>query len=480
MLVAFLRSFAEHRTPLKRELFASMTSFLKPSSPSSEAQGRIRNNREIPAAHRIVIVGGGAGGLELATWLGDKMARKGLVEVVLVDRSPAHLWKPLLHEVAAGSLDVNIHQVEYVAQARWHNFEFQQGELIGLDQQGKNITVSACFDVDGTEILPQREIAYDTLVLAIGSVTNFFGVPGAQEHAIALDTTEQAERFRRRLIAACMRAQNYQDEDAQVNIAIIGGGATGVELSAELRSTAQTLRAYGLHRLDPVRDIRITIIEAGPRILAALPERVATETTRLLGKLNIEVLTSEKVTEVQERAILTASGKHIPADLTVWAAGIRAPDILSRLGLPVNKMGQVLVAQTLQTEADKNIFAFGDCACCPWPETGKTVPPRAQAAHQQAKFLFRALRRHLDGQPLPIFRFRDVGSLVSLGRLSAVGNLMGNLIGGSLLIEGLLARLLYTSLYRMHVMALFGFVRMLLDTLANWLRGKTSPRIKLH
>jgi NADH dehydrogenase len=480
MLVAFLRSFAEHRTPLKRELFASMTSFLKPSSPSSEAQGRIRNNREIPAAHRIVIVGGGAGGLELATWLGDKMARKGLVEVVLVDRSPAHLWKPLLHEVAAGSLDVNIHQVEYVAQARWHNFEFQQGELIGLDQQGKNITVSACFDVDGTEILPQREIAYDTLVLAIGSVTNFFGVPGAQEHAIALDTTEQAERFRRRLIAACMRAQNYQDEDAQVNIAIIGGGATGVELSAELRSTAQTLRAYGLHRLDPVRDIRITIIEAGPRILAALPERVATETTRLLGKLNIEVLTSEKVTEVQERAILTASAKHIPADLTVWAAGIRAPDILSRLGLPVNKMGQVLVAQTLQTEADKNIFAFGDCACCPWPETGKTVPPRAQAAHQQAKFLFRALRRHLDGQPLPIFRFRDVGSLVSLGRLSAVGNLMGNLIGGSLLIEGLLARLLYTSLYRMHVMALFGFVRMLLDTLANWLRGKTSPRIKLH
>jgi NADH dehydrogenase len=457
-----------------------MTSFFQQSSPSSEARGRIQNNRETAAAHRIVIVGGGAGGLELATWLGDKMARKGLAEVVLVDRSPAHLWKPLLHEVAAGSLDVNIHQVEYVAQARWHNFEFQQGELIGLDREGKKITVSASRDVDGVEILPQREIAYDTLVLSIGSVTNFFGVPGAQENAIALDTTEQAERFRRHLIAACMRAQNYQVEDAQVNIAIIGGGATGVELSAELRSTAQTLRAYGLHRLDPIRDIRITVIEAGPRLLAALPERVATETTRLLGKLNINVLTSEKVTEVQQRAVLTASGKHIPADLTVWAAGIRAPDILSKLGLPVNKLGQVLVAQTLQTEADKNIFAFGDCACCPWPESGKTVPPRAQAAHQQAKFLFRALRRHLDGQPLPVFRFRDVGSLVSLGHLSAVGNLMGNLIGGSLLIEGLLARLLYTSLYRMHVMALFGFVRMLLDTVANWLRGKTSPRIKLH
>jgi NADH dehydrogenase len=282
-----------------------------------------------------------------------------------------------------------------------------------------------------------------------------------------------------------MRAQNYRSEHAdqtrpQVHIAIIGGGATGVELSAELRGTAQTLRAYGLHKLDPTRDINITVVEAGPRILAALPERVATETTKLLEKLNIKVLTAERVTEVQDRAVLTASGKHLPADLTVWAAGIRAPDILAKLGLPVNKMGQVLVSQTLQTEADKDIFAFGDCACCPWPATGKTVPPRAQAAHQQAKFLYRALRRHLEGQPIPLFNFRDVGSLVSLGRLSAVGNLMGNLIGGSLLIEGLLARLLYTSLYRMHVLSLFGFVRMVLDTLANWLRGKTAPRIKLH
>lgn len=462
-----------------------MTSFFQPTTPSPEAHERARNDRLAPAAHRIVVVGGGAGGLELATWLGDKLARKGRGDVVLVDRSPAHLWKPLLHEVAAGSLDVNLHQVEYVAQARWHNFEFQQGELIGLDQERKSITVSATFDEDGLEILPQREIAYDTLVLAIGSVTNFFGVPGAQEYAIALDTTEQAERFRRRLIAACMRAQNFLGEHAhqgrpQVAIAIIGGGATGVELSAELRSTAQTLRAYGLTQLDPIRDIRITIIEAGPRILATLPERVATETAKLLHKLNIEILTSEKVTEVQENAVLTASGKTLPADLTVWAAGIRAPEILAKLCLPVNKLGQVLVSQTLQTEADKNIFAFGDCAACPWPETGKTVPPRAQAAHQQAKFLFRALRRHLDGQPLPVFHFRDVGSLVSLGRFSAVGNLMGKLIGSSLFIEGLLARLLYTSLYRMHVLALFGFVRMVLDTLAIWLRRKTAPRVKLH
>lgn len=438
------------------------------------------------AVHRIVIVGGGAGGLELATRLGDKLGKRGRIQVVLVDRLPAHLWKPLLHEVAAGSLDVNLHQIEYIAQARWHNFEFQQGELLGLDRTRKTITVAASFDQDGLEILPQREIAYDTLVLAIGSVTSFFGVPGAEKYAIALDTVEQAERFRRHLIAACMRAQNYyrgDDEEPgrpQVHIAIIGGGATGVELSAELRNTAQVLRAYGLHQLDPVRDIRITIIEAAPRILAALPERVSTETTRLLQKLNIDVLTSERVTEIQQHGVLTGSGKNLPADLIVWAAGIRAPEVLSKLGLPVNKLGQIEVLQTLQTAEDKNIFAFGDCASCPWPETGKTVPPRAQVAHQQATFLYRALLRHLSGQPLPQFSFRDLGSLVSLGRFSAVGNLMGNLIGGSLFVEGLLARLLYTSLYRMHVMALFGFVRMALDTLVNWLRRRTAPRIKLH
>jgi NADH dehydrogenase len=442
--------------------------------------------------HRIVIVGGGAGGLELATRLGDKYARSrdrralpATVQIVLVDRASAHLWKPLLHEVAAGSLDTSLHQVDYLAQASWHSFEFQQGELAGLDRVRKTITVDAYRDDEGEEVQPRREIAYDTLVLAIGSVTSFFGVPGAEQHAIALDTTGQAERFRRRMLADCIRTQNQLAEGQggeapQVRIVIIGGGATGVELSAELRNTAQVLRAYGLHHLDPLRDIRITIIEANARILSALAERISTETGKLLRKLHIDVLTGERVTEVRADAVLTASGKRLPADQVVWAAGIRAPDIMQKLGLPVNKLGQVIVRQDLRTEIDDSIFAFGDCASCPSPDGGKPVPPRAQAAQQQAKFLLRALPLHLAGKPLPGFAFRDLGALVSLGRFNAVGNLMGNLVGGSLLVEGLFARLLYWSLYRMHIMALFGFGRTALDTLIHWLRGKTAPRIKLH
>jgi NADH dehydrogenase len=123
---------------------------------------------------------------------------------------------------------------------------------------------------------------------------------------------------------------------------------------------------------------------------------------------------------------------------------------------------------------------LGDCASCPWPQKGGSVPPRAQAAHQQARFLLRALKRRLRDEPLPIFVFHDHGSLVSLGRFETIGNLMGKLIGRSMLIEGALARLLYVSLYRQHMMALHGFTRMLLDTLAQWLRRKTMPRVKLH
>lgn len=436
-------------------------------------------------AHRIIVVGGGAGGLELVTRLGNKLGRRGRAHVVLVDRSPIHIWKPLLHEVAAGSMDPNTHQLEYAAQAHWHHFEFQQGELTGVDRVAKTISVAACVDEDGVELLPARELPYDTLVLAIGSVTHFFGVPGAAEHAIALDTAEQAERFRRRLIAACVRAQNglgagHGEGRPRVDVAIIGAGATGVELSAELRNTAQVLNAYGLHRLDPRRDVHIHIIEAGPRILPALSERVSGETAKLLRKLDVEVLVGERVTEVTPDAVLTASGKRIAADLTVWAAGITAPKVLATTGLPLSRLGQIVVGPTLQSEGDPDVFAFGDCASCPWPAKQATVPPRAQAAHQQAKFLFDALCARLDGRPLPAFEFKDLGSLVSLGHFSAVGSLMGGLIGGSMFIEGLMARFMYSSLYRMHVMALHGAVRMAVDTVAHWLRSKTNPRVKLH
>src|SRR5471032_3493831 len=448
--------------------------------------------------HRFIIVGGGAGGLELATRLGDKFGNangKGAAraQVTLIDRNSTHIWKPLLHEVAAGSMDPFSQELPYAAQARWHGFEFQQGDLLGIDRTAKRVTLGPLLDDEAGELMPQRDLEYDTLIVAIGSTTAFFGVQGAQENSLALDTVDQAELFRKRLIAACIRAEYRTPEAAmasadavgarqpRIQVAIVGGGATGVELSAELRNTAQVLSAYGLHKLDPRHDVGIVLIEAGPRILPALQERVSTATAELLTKLGVKLMIGETVAEVAPGIIRTASGHTVRADLTVWAAGIKAPPILSQLdGLPVNRLGQLVVRRTLQTEIDDNIFALGDCAACPWPGNERNVPPRAQAAHQQASFLLKALAARLDNQPLPEFTYRDFGSLVSLGHFSAVGNLMGGVIGGNMLIEGLFARFMYMSLYRLHIAALHGYARMVLDTFAHWLRRTTLPRVKLH
>ncbi len=433
--------------------------------------------------HQIVVVGGGAGGLELATRLGDTLRRGGRARVTLVDRARTHLWKPLLHEFAAGSMDLDHHALPYLAQARWHHFRFQRGSMDGLDRRRKVVKVAPTFDEDGRELIPRREIPYDTLVIAVGSHTNDFGTAGAGEHAISLDMPEQAELFHRRMINACIRAnaQAAPLRPEQLKVAIIGAGATGVELAAELHKTTRELIAYGLDKIDPEKDVQLTVIEAAPRILPAVPERVSKAAEELLRGLNVRVLTGERVTEVREDGVVTASGREIPAELTVWAAGIQAPEFLKDLdGLESNRLNQLVVKQTLDTTRDPDIFAIGDCAACPWPGRERDVPPTAQAAHQQASHLARMLPRRLAGKPLRPWSYRDFGSLLSFGEYSTIGSLMGALFGGTLFVEGLFARLMYVSLYRMHIYALHGFAKMLFDTLAKLITRRTEPRVKLH
>jgi NADH dehydrogenase len=432
-------------------------------------------------SHRIVIVGGGAGGLELATRLGRKLGKSGAARIILVDANLTHIWKPLLHEVAAGSLNSSEDELNYVAQAKWNHFEFQLGRMSGLDRAGKSITLAPMLDDDGQVLMPERRIAYDSLVIAVGSTTNDFGTPGAAEHCIFLDTRAQAERFHRRMLSHYLRAHANESEDgSKIDIAIVGAGATGVELAAELHHAAKQLAAYGLNRIRP-EDMRITLIEAGPRVLPALPERIARPVHQTLEKLGVTVLTGAAVSEVTADGLKTADGNFIPASLKVWAAGIRAPGFLKDLdGLESNRINQLQVRPTLQTTLDGDVFAFGDCAACPQPGTeGRNVPPRAQAAHQQASLLAKSLRLKISAQPLPEYRYRDYGSLISLSSFSAVGNLMGNLTG-SVMLEGWLARVFYVSLYRMHQMALYGVPRTLLLMLSDRIGRSTEPRLKLH
>jgi len=451
-------------------------------------------NADVTDLHHIVIVGGGAGGLELATRLGDKLGRKKRAAVTLVDRNETHLWKPLLHEVAAGSMDIHAHQLDYLAQARWHHFNFCCGALEGLDRKRRTVTVAPVLDERGAEVIPRRTLAYDTLVIAIGSVGNTFGVPGVAEHAYALDSPAEADRFHRRLINACIQA-NYRPRDepagdapARLRVVIVGGGATGVELAAELHNTTRVLAAYGLENIDPEHFLAITLIDAGPRILPMLPERIATATTGILEALGVKVFSSEQAVEITAAEVKTGSGKTFPADIAVWAAGIKGAEILKNLdGLEANRINQLVVLATLQTTRDPDIFALGDCAACPREDASPSatggarwVPPAAQAAHQQASHMVDTILRRLREQSPRAFVYRDFGSLVSLGEYSTIGSLMGFLSGKSMRVEGLFARLMYLSLYKMHLYALHGLVGVALDSLARILKRGTEPLVKLH
>ncbi len=442
------------------------------------------NSKQNKKLHHVVIVGGGAGGLELATKLGDSLGRRGKAMITLIDKSKTHVWKPLLHEIAAGSMNPERHELVYLAQAHWHHFNFRLGSMETLDRAKQEISISPHYDEDGDEVIPGRTFQYDTLIIAVGSTTNDFGIKGAREHSIALDTQDQAEKFHRRLHNALLRAQTQTEavQAGQLEVVIVGAGATGVELSAELHNTTRELTAYGLDKINPDRDIRISLIEASDRVLPALPAKLSNLVDLELRKLRVNLYNGERVTEVTSKGVETHSGRFIPSELVVWAAGIKAPDFLRDIdGLETNRINQLVVKRNLQTTFDNNIFAFGDCAACPWLGHDVTVPPRAQAAHQQASMLFKTVKYRIAGKKdLPEFTYRDYGSLVNLGAYTTVGNLMGALSGGSLFIEGLIARTMYRSLYKMHLMALHGFWSTALQTLARIITRRTEAHVKLH
>ena len=437
--------------------------------------------------HKIVIVGGGAGGLELATRLGQTYGRSQRALITLVDKNRTHIWKPKLHEIASGSMDLGDHEVDYMAQAHWNHFTFRIGELKGLDRIKKTIELAPYVDEDGRAVTPTLYIDYDTLVICVGSLSNDFGTQGVREYALKLETQFDAKSFHSRMVNACIRAHNQEGviHKRQLHVAIIGAGATGVELAAELHRTTREVVAFGLDRIDVDKDIKVSLIEAADRILPALVPRLSLATEQLLTRLGVQVLTNSKVMEVTPTGIRLADGREIESELVVWAAGVKAPDFLKDFGgLETNRINQLVVHDTLQTTRDPDIFALGDCAACPCSDAdgGRAgiVPPRAQAAHQQATHMRKQIQRRLASQPLKPYRYKDFGSLVSLGKFSTVGNMMGGLIGKSLMIEGYFAKLMYLSLYKLHELAIHGALKTTLFTLSRMITKQTNPTVKLH
>ena len=428
----------------------------------------------------IVVVGGGAGGLELACKLGRKL---GPSKVMLVDSRLYHIWKPSLHEVAAGTLDIHQEGLSYQMLAHDNGFTFVYGALEGLDAGQRRIQVGAVATAGGDEVLPARSVDYASLVLAIGSTSNYFGVPGAAEHTISLNATEDAERFRLKLLRLlAMADQDKSDgKQAAIDIVIIGGGATGVELAAELREASGVYASYGFEHLEAQRDVHITLLEGAPRILAPLPERVSAAALALLKERAIKVVTECKVTAIEPGRVRDAAGNAYRADLCVWAAGIRAPQLLSNLGLATNRGGQLEVDERLRVKGSEHIYALGDCAACV-DRNGKPVPPRAQAAHQQADYLRNAFLLQAAAKPEQRqgYAYTDYGSLVSVGSTTSVGSLMGALRGFNWFVEGFFARMMYVSLHLMHHRAVLGTLRTGLLALARFLIRRTTPLVKLH
>lgn len=427
----------------------------------------------------IVIIGGGAGGLELATQLGHKLGKKNQADILLVDKNRTHIWKPLLHEVATGSIDPDLDGVVYSAHAAKHYYRFQLGTFCNINQSNKTITLAALHDELEHIILPERKVNYDHLVIAIGSVSNDFNTPGIKEHCYFLDSNQQAERFQHTLLDSFTRLHQDDNQQQSLNIAIVGGGATGVELSAELYHVSDLLKLYGLTNMTAKR-LHIHLIEAGPRILPALPERIASSAKRELLKLGVNVRENTQVKAATENGFITKDDEHIDANIMLWAAGVKAPDFIKEIGIfELTRSNQIQVNQFLQSSVDENIFVLGDC--CAFTQTdGIQVPPRAQSAHQMAQCVEKNLIATLKQQPLSKFIYSDHGSLVNLSRYSTVGNLMGNLTSSSFFVEGKIARFVYLSLYRMHQQAIHGSAK----TVALWISEKilrvVRPKMKLH
>ena len=426
----------------------------------------------------IIVIGGGAGGLELAVKLAKKTRRRSAVEVTLVDKNATHIWKPLFHEVATGSMNSYHDESSYRMLARKHGFRFMLGKVSAIDPEARSVSLAPVNDERDRQILGERSLDYTHLVVAVGSLSNDFGIDGVKLHSRALDSREEAERFHKNFTAHLHRANAEGSDDRRLSVVIVGGGATGVELAADMHNVVERLREYGFPDFSAER-LDVSIIEAAPRLLPRLPERIGVSVHKELERIGVDVMVDTQVSRVEADTVETSGGQRIPSHMSVWAAGVRAPEFLAESGFPTDRLGRIQVEDTLEVRGMENVFAIGDCAACSAAD-GTEVPPRAQAAHQMASIAARNVLARREGRPLKAFVYRDFGSLVNLSSYSTVGNLMGNLVRGTVFVEGRIARFVYLSLYRMHQSAVHGPFSTLLIMLGDRIYKATRAEVKLH
>ena len=438
---------------------------------------------------RIAIIGGGAGGLELAIRLARLTRHGRRARVTLIDRLPTHTWKPRWHEIAVGLLVEAEEAASYAVQAARHGFDFVLGEVTRLDTERREISVSAVpypsgdpvAHAVGDDLLPARTLTYDRAVLAIGSTVNDFDTPGVRKHCYTLDTAEGSERLHRALLAWAARVK--AGVQAELRVVIVGAGTTGVELAAEMRNAAGRLPE--LRSLLCADQLSLTLLEMADRPLPGSPQAVSTYARDLLSAHRVDMRFKAKVVRVTADAVEMEGGDSAPADLVVWASGVKARSLATPLqGVRLGKNDRIDVdAQLRALDADgcvvEGLHVIGDCAAAPMDDRA-VVPATAQAAHQQAALLARSLARQLRGRAALEFRYRYKGTLVSLGEGSAVGDLPSPSQSGKLEVSGLGAKLAYAALYEAHLAELHGVWRTGALALSGALRRSAQPAVKLY
>lgn len=387
----------------------------------------------------LVIVGGGAAGIELATLLGKQFKSSPDTQVILVEPETHHYWKPRYHEVAAGTFDAELDTICYFTHGASRGYRHCQARMQDIDRQNRQLKLS---HNDGST----STLNYDYLVIAIGAVSNDFATQGALQHCLFLDTAEQAR-------AGWFQVSQLLRSGGERNINIVGAGATGVELAAELARQSEKLQ----HHPHAAR-LNIRLIEAAPRVLPNSPEKMSAKVAQRLQQFGIQVLTNTRIQSVSDAGMMTDTGEDLAADLQFWAAGIKAPDWLKDIaGLESNRANQLVVQQTLQTTRDDRIFALGDCAAIPMPQEDGSlaqVPPKAQAANRAALHLAKTLPAYIQGQPLLPFVFKDAGMFVALGHGYAVSTMLNN----KLILQGSMMRRMYDTIFRLHQQTVSGMV----------------------
>ena len=423
---------------------------------------------------KIVIVGGGAAGLELATLLGKKLSKSSLAEITLVDQNLGYTWKPLWHEIAAGRVDITKDKTEYLSHAANHDFKFKFGSLTAIDRKNKEISLEFINSKKGDKT-NSLKLAYDYLILAVGSVHNDFNTLGAKEFCLSFDTINQCKSFHNNLIIKLFSLA--QTDISELHIAVIGGGSTGVELAFEIKNTVKKF----FKQKDIVKSklaINLNIIESSSTILNDLSDDIKHKTLHLLKKADIKTHVNQKVIKVDQDAIYTQSGNKIKADIKLWAAGIKAPDVLTNLDMKINKKNQLLIRSTLQLLEDENIFAIGDCAN--FEETKSSLPPTAQLARQQANFLAKSLTNLIKvNKALRHFEFKEQGTIISASSTIAIGEAKTDTIG-KIKLNKKFAYLSYRFLYRRYQSTLYGWPRVLVLIIIDYLNKQVKPSVKLY